>query len=238
MAQQDDIVEERVTIAANDRGLEGRLAYPAEREPGWCALIASPHPLLGGNLENNLVLALHRQLAAHGAVTLAYNYAGVGQSEGGPADWPTVMSLFWQNGCFDEERDWLDDTQAAWKALRDWCSGPMVAIGYSFGCWAVTDNLPESGARAVVLISPNTKKHDLCLDTDGPRPLLVIHSTNDFTCPVENVEAWFAAQHEPKRRVLIDAGEHFFRGREADVVKTVLDFLGSVELGIDPIELP
>jgi len=220
-----DICEERVRIEGNQRTLEGVLAYPFDSAPTRCVLIAGPHPLLGGDFHNNVVRALLQGLAAGESVVLAFNYGGIGQSEGGPADWPAVTSQFWRDGTFDEERDWVEDTAAAVAALRRWCDRPLVMIGYSFGCWTVSRQLGQGKVRAVVMISPNPKRH--CLDglRHGRAPLLVIHSDNDFTCSGEECAKWFQTLGEPKRRVLLSAGEHFFRGREPDLVRAVTEFL-------------
>ncbi|MFQ5424659.1 MAG: alpha/beta hydrolase [Phycisphaerae bacterium] len=236
MTDQPAIGEESVRIpvvaspagrasSGTGRALEGRLAYPLDHQPVLCSLIAGPHPLLGGDLQNNVVQALLAGLADAGAVALAFNYAGVGRSEGGPADWPAIVSAFWRDGRFDEERLWVEDAAAALTFLRRSHDRCPVLIGYSFGCWTAVNNLHAADPAAVVLISPNPTQHtfDALGDFDGP--LLVVHSNNDFSCAETDLVAWFETLRPPKSRVLIRAGEHFFRGEEREVVGTVLAFL-------------
>lgn len=141
-------------------------------------------------------------------------------------DWPATMSAFWRDGCFEQERDWVEDVGAAVAALRTWCDKPLVLIGYSFGCWTASSHLPMPDVQAVVLVSPNPKQHALESRRYGKAPTLVLHSPNDFTCSVEETVAWYDTLPEPKSRLLIAAGEHFFRGREAQVLRAVLGFLG------------
>ncbi len=204
--------------------LEGTLTYPAGH-PCCSVLIAGPHPFLGGDMGNNVVSALSKALALRGAVTLRFNYGGVGASEGGPADWPKVMSKFWKDGTFDEEQDWVNDVGSALAGLRRWCDLSPVVLGYSFGCWTAVKNLRESNAKAIVLISPNPKQHEFEPLCQSQAPLLVIHSDNDFTCAAPEMMSWFESLREPKTRIQLSAGEHFFRGHELDVTATVLGFL-------------
>ncbi len=211
--------------SGTDRTLEGRIAYPPDHQPSLCSLIAGPHPLLGGDLENNVVQALLARLADAGAVALAFNYAGVGRSEGGPGDWPTIVSAFWRDGRFDEERLWVEDTAAAVAFLRRSDPRRPVLIGYSFGCWTAVNNLCVADPAAVVLISPNPKQHSFEALADFDGPLLVIHSNNDFSCAETDLVAWFETLRPPKSRVLIRAGEHFFRRQEREVAATLLTFL-------------
>ncbi len=229
MLTETAIIEETVRIQGQGRMLEGILAYPDERACG-SALIAGPHPFLGGDMRNNIVSSLSKALASRGAVTLTFNYGGVGESEGGPTDWPAVISTFWKEGTFPEEHDWVEDTSSAIAALRQWHDSPPILIGYSFGCRAIADNLPESSAQAIVLISPNPKRHSFEQLSGCPVPLLLIHSDNDFTCGESEMIAWFESIREPKQRIQLSACEHFFRGHEIAVTRTVLDFLQQHDL--------
>ncbi len=217
-------VEENVRIQGCERMLSGLLAYP-DVGADCCALIAGPHPFLGGDMRNNVVSSLSKALTSRGTVTLAFDYGGVGSSEGGPADWPSVMSTFWTKGSFNEEHDWADDAGSAIAALSQWCDFPPVLIGYSFGCWTVVKNLQGSGVKAIVLISPNPKQHSFEELSACPVPLLMLHSDNDFTCGISELMAWYESIREPKMRIQLPAGEHFFRGHETEVATTVLEFL-------------
>src|SRR4051794_18568681 len=61
------------------------------------ALVAHPHPLFGGSLENKVAHTLARGFAEMGYVALRVNFRGVGGSE----------------GTHDEGRGEVDDLQAA-----------------------------------------------------------------------------------------------------------------------------
>ena len=119
MLTESTIIEEIVHIQGKGGALEGLLVYP-DAAATCATLVAGPHPFLGGDMRNNVVSVLAKTLASEGSVTLAFNYGGVGGSEGGPADWSSTMSAFWKNGTFEEERDWLNDAGSAIAALRRW----------------------------------------------------------------------------------------------------------------------
>jgi hypothetical protein len=73
--------------------LEGRFV-PGSSESGAGAVVAPPHPLYGGELSNPVVGALVAGLNSVGIAGLAFNYRGVGGSDGqvngdlGLAGWP------------------------------------------------------------------------------------------------------------------------------------------------------
>ena len=62
---------------------EGVVAQPDDGSGPWPGVvICHPHPLHGGNMDNNVVIALALGLAQDGFVTLRFNFRGVGGSQG------------------------------------------------------------------------------------------------------------------------------------------------------------
>ena len=222
-----NIVEERLTIAAPGRAIEGVLSYRVDSDPTFSALIVGPHPLMGGNLDNNVVRALAGGLASHGALTLAFNYSGVGHSEGGPDDWQAAASQFWAMGKVDEELAWILDAAAARKALAKLNVAPMIVVGYSFGCWVIAEMPADPDTTRWVLVSPNPNRHRFDGLSKCAIPLLVVHSDNDFASTPEQTHAWFDCLRTPKSLTMLDSAEHFFRGQEQALLDTVLKFLTS-----------
>ena len=52
------------------------------RYPRGIAIIAHPHPLYGGTMNNKVVYTLFKALLELGFITVKFNFRGVGQSEG------------------------------------------------------------------------------------------------------------------------------------------------------------
>lgn len=220
------VCHECVTIGAGRDALAGVLAYPLDRDVAGGVLIAGPHPLMGGNVSNNVVRTLRETLAALGLAVLSFDYRAPDALGQPGRDWATATSEFWRNGRCREELAWVADARRATEFIADGCGALQIAlIGYSFGCWVVAQLAAERGATAFVLISPNPGKHDFAALAHSEAPLLVIQSDNDSTCPAEAGAAWFDNLRQPKTRHVWSDGEHFFRGMEATLAESVGEFL-------------
>src|SRR4249920_315889 len=78
------------------------------------ALIAHPHPLFGGSLDNKVVQTLARAFVELGYETWRPNFRGVGATE----------------GVHDEGRGELEDLAAVLKAIQ---TEKFILAGFSFG---------------------------------------------------------------------------------------------------------
>ena len=226
----DAVFEEIVAIPADGTTLSGQLAYPPSGRPTCAVLIMGAHPLLGGNMHNNVTTALRLGLAQRGAATLTFEYQSPRQVGGGEIDWPSLLTEFWRTNHVGYESIWRNDSGFALRYIRDTVPGRIVLIGYSFGCWSLAELAKVTEPDAFVCVSPNPAEHHL----DGLRsvasPLLVITSDNDFSCPQERVKEWFQSLCGPKFLDCRTEAEHFFRGREREIVQVVADFLTAWEL--------
>ncbi len=73
--------ENRTTIAGPAGSLEVALNVPAET-PRGIALVAHPHPLQGGTLDNKVAQTLAKTFVALGYASIRFNFRGVGKSTG------------------------------------------------------------------------------------------------------------------------------------------------------------
>jgi len=119
----------------------------ANRDAGY-AVIAAPHPLYGGSLDNPVVDALADGFEARGVGTLCFNYRGIGQSAGSASD--SVP-----RAAEDYARI------VAWaRALLAGSNAPLYAAGYSFGAiTAIASALADDpratpALSALVLVAP------------------------------------------------------------------------------------
>jgi alpha/beta superfamily hydrolase len=208
--------------------LEGELAYSegADRPLGGVVLAGS-HPLLGGNMHNNVVRGLGDGLAQCGWATLRFNYRGVGRSQGPALDVARHVAELWETSHVPGEMDLAQDVQAA----ADFLGGvvgpgwPLVLVGYSFGCALLPQvQLPQPPA-ALVLIAPPVGKHDYEAFTTVPTPLQVIVCDDDFAVEKACLRPWLDRLPAGASRVQASTGSHFFRGQEAWLVDTVSTFL-------------
>ena len=114
------VVAESVRFPAGGFLLEGELTYPEESVPLAGAVVAGPHPLLGGTMHNNVVAALTRDLAHRGLATLRFNYRGTGQSEGPPVDVVSRLAEFWKTSHISEESAYQEDLVSTVSSSRKW----------------------------------------------------------------------------------------------------------------------
>ena len=54
-AVPDSFTEEQVQFTSGPNTLEGVLAYPDDGEPEVAVLLLSPHPHMGGRMDNNVI---------------------------------------------------------------------------------------------------------------------------------------------------------------------------------------
>lgn len=126
-----------VTIPAEtgQPALEGVWLGEGER----IAVVAPPHPLMGGELSNPVVQALAMGLGAAGVRCLLFNWRGIGESDGQSSGDPE-----------DAEHDYLAAVELAARAGAD-----IWAAGYSFGAaTALRVGARDARVRAVLAVAP------------------------------------------------------------------------------------
>jgi hypothetical protein len=162
-------------------------------EPRGVALVAHPHPLYGGTLDNKVVHTLARALLELGYESWRPNFRGVGDSE----------------GRFDEGRGEVEDLAAVLAHARSHVdlAAPVLA-GFSFGA-AIQARLAAriQGARLVLVgIAVNHFEAPAV-----PAGTLVVHGANDDTVPLADVLSWAEPQELPV--VVLPGTDHFFHRR-------------------------
>lgn len=158
----------------------------AEGEARGVALIAHPHPLYGGTLDNKVVQTLARAFVELGYEAWRPNFRGVGQTE----------------GVHDEGRGELEDLHAIVRALRP---QRLVLGGFSFGAALQAQLARRIEAERLVLIGVAVTRLEV---PPVPPDTIVIHGENDETVPLAAVLDWARPQELPV--VLIPGADHFF----------------------------
>jgi alpha/beta superfamily hydrolase len=189
-------------------------------------VLAGPHPLLGGNLRNNVVRGLGDGLAQRGLLTLRFDYRGVGRSQGPPVDVARHLAVFWQTSHAPGEMDFWQDVQAAAEFVRQATPGlPLALVGYSFGCALLPHVRSQEAPTALVLIAPTVARHNYEPFRTVNCPLLVVASEDDFATDAAQLESWFDTLPMPRQLLRRRCDNHFFRGHEDWLVETVGRFL-------------
>ena len=225
---ESPIVTEDVLFPAGPHLLHGELAYSESGSARGIVVCAGPHPLLGGNMHNNVVRCMGDGLAQKGLLTLRFDYQGVGRSQGPIFDVARHMAEFWQTSHVPNEMDLWQDVQGAVEFVEKTAPGlPLAFVGYSFGCSLLPYVRPRTQIASMVLVAPTVDKHNYDSFRSVSSPLLVVASDDDFATNAQRLEDWFGTLSVPKQLVRQRCDNHFFRGYEDWLVETVFRFLDS-----------
>ena len=185
-------------------GAAGRIETVIERPAGatrGAALVAHPHPLYGGTLDNKVVQTLARAFLELGYVALRPNFRGVGASE----------------GVHDEGRGETEDLlRVAAHAKENLGDLPLVLAGFSFGAAVQTQVAQRTSPHRVVLVGVAVGRFP---SEAVPSDSIVIHGERDETVTLAKVLDWARPQDLPV--VVIPGADHFFHLR-LNVIKNIV----------------
>ncbi|WP_373989426.1 alpha/beta hydrolase [Duganella sp. BuS-21] len=201
---------EKFTLAGGAGQMEGVIDYP-EAEPRGVALVAHPHPLYGGTMDNKVAVTLMRTFVSLGYVVARINFRGVGKSEGG----------------HDHGQGETDDM----ALLHAWMSEkypelPLALAGFSFGTYVqsrLAERLAAAGkpAERLVLVGAAAKKWEMAAI---PADTILIHGENDDTIPLVDVLDWLRPQDIPV--IVIPGADHFFHRKLGHIKSWVIQLWG------------
>lgn len=208
---------ERIFFPCGELRLEGVCYLPDHGEHLPVAVVCHPHPLYGGSMDNNVVQAISSALVERGIAALAFNFRGVGGSQ----------------GAFDGGRGEQEDVRAAldWLCSRDYVDARKIGLtGYSFGAAvALPVACGESRVKAVALVSlplmdDAQVQQSRSLLTTCYIPKLLVCGDDDFVVPLSAMQRLAEVAPEPKEVRVIAGADHFWWGNEQTVAATVADF--------------
>ncbi len=190
---------ERVRIPGDAGAIETELDFPEGESQRGVALVAHPHPLYGGALDNKVTQTLAWAFRDLGYIAMRPNFRGVGQSE----------------GVHDKGIGETDDLQrvADWAAKR-FGNQQTVLAGFSFGSYVQIRLSRRIAVERLVLVGTAVGRVSDDREYAGanvPADTLVIHGELDETVPLANVLAWAAPQDLPV--TVIPGADHFFHRR-------------------------
>ena len=188
---------EKLSLQGAAGAIEVQRDQPAEAARG-IAVIAHPHPLFGGTMDNKVVQTLARAFVACGWTTVRFNFRGVGASE----------------GVHDEGRGELEDMLNVVGQLAP--EGPLAIAGFSFGAFvasgAVHQLWSERDLRQIVLVGTAAARNTVpALPAEAHERALVVHGEADDTVALSAVMDWARPQSLPV--TVIPGGGHFFHGQ-------------------------
>jgi len=207
------VLQTAIGFTSDKLSLEGILTAPQEAAgPFPALLVCHPHPALGGNMEDPVVVALCRAGDRHGMSTLRFNFRGVGKSEGR-----------FSNGQGEQE-----DVKAALNVLRRWPGldrKRLALVGYSFGASVVLAGLRRyKAARCLVLIAPPVSSVQSSSVRKDRRPKLFIAGERDRIAPSAEIQRALDGVQPPVQFYEVPAADHSLRGRSHAVADRAVSF--------------
>jgi len=177
--------------------IEGLLDLPAAI-PSAAAVVCHPHPLQHGTQRNKVTYILARAFNDLGAVSLRFNFRGVGKSVG-----------VFDNG--------VGETFDALAAI-DWLAAqyprvPLWLGGFSFGAYVALRAQSERDVRLLVTVAPAIERFDTAAIHPPTYPWLLVMGDADEVVSPRAVLDWAASLAKPPRLSILNGAGHFFHGR-------------------------
>ena len=196
---------QKSSITGPAGALEIAVDLPAGVSRG-VAVIAHPHPLFGGTLDNKVVQTLARAFVQTGWTAVRFNFRGVGGSA----------------GTHDEGRGELDDFLAVVQHVAPAGKGEGVSqaalalAGFSFGAFVTTHAFARlQSSRPIdklVLVGTSVSRSPAApIDTAAHNRTLVVHGEQDDTVLLSGVMDWARPQALPV--TVVPGAGHFFHGQ-------------------------
>ncbi|NBW52289.1 MAG: alpha/beta fold hydrolase [Betaproteobacteria bacterium] len=191
---------QKFQIAGPSGVLEGLIDEPVDiPAQAWrgTAVIAHPHPLFGGTMDNKVVQTVARAFVQTGWRAVRFNFRGVGGS----------------GGAYDNGTGELQDLLAVVKHAAP--DGTLALAGFSFGAFVTSHAVAAMTGRdlaKVVLVGAAASRFEVApVAPDLHDRTLVLHGEQDDTVPLADVMNWARPQSLPV--TVVPGGGHFFHGQ-------------------------
>ena len=170
-------------------------------------VISHPHPLYGGTMSNKVVTILAKTFNELGAITVRFNFRGVGKSE----------------GVHDLGTGEAEDVQLLVEELKQWRpQAPVWLAGFSFGAYVTLRAQAAVQAERVLLVAPPVSMYPFDELAEVTCPWLVIQGGEDEVIDAAAVKNWVKKRPTPPQLIWFDDASHFFHGKLIEVKDAIL----------------
>ena len=188
---------ERLTLQG-EAGIMEALRDTPEGASQGVAIVAHPHPLFGGTMDNKVVQTLARAFVQCGWTVVRFNFRGVGASAGV------------HDAGEGETRDFVRVVEQVAP------QGPLAIAGFSFGSFvashAIESLWPARTLEKIVFVGTAAQRFTVAnLPTELHEKALVVHGEQDDTVSLASVMDWARPQSLPV--TVVPGGGHFFHGQ-------------------------
>lgn len=202
----------KITFPCDDITLEGIWEIPDRTGPFPAVVVCHPHPQFGGDMYNDVVYYICRELTQRSIAALRFNFRGVGESGGSyggvaaaVTDLEAAIAYLFSHPDFDENK--------------------LGLAGYSFGAEVCTKYAHrEKRLRALTLVSPvfgEPAWHDLA-GFAGPK--LIVAGEQDYYLDYDLFKKRKGMLPGPAECRLVAGTDHFWVGYETIMAELVGNF--------------
>lgn len=185
---------EKISFSSEVFNIEARFEKNSQ-EKG--VVITHPHPLYGGSMHNDVVVAIWRAYQNAGYTTLKFNFRGVGNSQGSYSD-----------GVGEQE-----DVRAAVSYLANQGMVQIDLAGYSFGSWVNALSIKDTiHVDNMIMISPPVAFIDFDSISDLSSLELIVTGSRDDIAPAKLIQKSYHRWNPKARSELIEGADHFYGG--------------------------
>jgi len=166
------------------------------------ALISHPHPLYGGAMTNKVVHILAKTFSELDAITVRFNFRGVGKSEGE-----------YNDGIGEAE-----DLQALVAELKQWrAQAPVWLAGFSFGAYVTARAQAAIKPDKLLLVAPPVSMYPFDELAEISIPWIVIQGGRDEVIDAAAVKNWVSQRPNQPQFIWMEEAGHFFHGKLNEV---------------------
>ena len=185
-------------------------------EPVAAAVIAPPHPLMGGSMESPVLTEIAWACDRASVASLRFNWRGVGGSSGQTSGEESIAD---------------QDFAAALDFVAETHPGPLVACGYSFGALAaLRASLTHPGIERLVLVAPPTSMLSREALTSFRGKLFIAAGEDDEWVDSQQLSTWLAEAPSGHLESIADC-DHFFMSELGVLGRRIASWWG-----VDPAE--
>jgi alpha/beta superfamily hydrolase len=172
-------------------------------------VVCHPHPLYGGNMDNNVVTAICAALAGGSIAALRFNFRGAGNSGGSFNDGPGEQA----------------DLRAALDFLltfQEIDRGKIGVAGYSFGGMVANSvAIQDDRVTRLALISPALNAAGWEQLKEYLQPKIILIGDEDITISFRPFQRFFG---DAKQYQIIAGADHFWSGFEEQISRKIACF--------------
>ncbi|MCX5799234.1 MAG: alpha/beta hydrolase [Proteobacteria bacterium] len=175
-------------------------------------VICHPHPLYGGDMNNNVVVALDEGFSMKGFTTLRFNFRGVGGS----------------GGMYDKGEGEVNDVLAALTFLKRIINEDayIILAGYSFGAWIASkaaNKVDNISGLFIVAYPFSFYKIDPLESFKGK--MYFVGGTMDDISPMNDLLMVYKGLLVVDKHLKIIPTSHFYVGKEREIVEFIRELV-------------